>query len=186
MRDRAVLDTGVIVAIYFDEDASERAVEVASKHSPITLDLAVAEVGNAAWKRVAFFGESKDATWKSLYKCLEFIKSCREGESAIIYAGQKNVRESECKKRCSDGLRCGPHQTASNLRCCPAFRSEPPCLALIPLQPPYSIMEIEYFWPSLYSPRLSASWSPPRAAGRCPEQPPGMAAIAGGGTVHGK
>ena len=51
MRDRAVLDTGVIVAIYFDEDASERAVEVASKHSPITLDLAVAEVGNAAWKR---------------------------------------------------------------------------------------------------------------------------------------
>ena len=65
MRDRAVLDTGVIVAIYFDEDASERAVEVASKHSPITLDLAVAEVGNAAWKRVAFFGESKDATWKS-------------------------------------------------------------------------------------------------------------------------
>ncbi len=78
MRDRAVLDTGVIVAIYFDEDASERAVEVASKHSPITLDLAVAEVGNAAWKRVAFFGESKDATWKSLYKCLEFIKSCSQ------------------------------------------------------------------------------------------------------------
>jgi len=78
MRDRAVLDTGVIVAIYFDEDASERAVEVASKHSPITLDLAVAEVGNAAWKRVAFFGESKDVTWKSLYKCLEFIKSCSQ------------------------------------------------------------------------------------------------------------
>ena len=42
------------------------------------MDLAVAEVGNAAWKRVAFFGESKDATWKSLYKCLEFIKSCSQ------------------------------------------------------------------------------------------------------------
>jgi len=78
MQDRAVLDTGVIVAIYFDEDASESAVEVASEHSPITLDLAVAEVGNAAWKRVAFFEESKDATWKSLYKCLEFIRSCSQ------------------------------------------------------------------------------------------------------------
>lgn len=78
MRDRAVLDTGVIVAVYFDEDASDRAAEVASKHSPITLDLAVAEVGNAAWKRVVFFADSKDAASKSLYKCLEFIKSCTQ------------------------------------------------------------------------------------------------------------
>jgi predicted nucleic acid-binding protein len=76
MRDKAILDTGVIVAIYFEEDASERAVEAASGHSPITIDLAVAEVGNAAWKRVALFGEDKDATWRSLYKCLDFIKSC--------------------------------------------------------------------------------------------------------------
>ncbi|NTV27571.1 MAG: type II toxin-antitoxin system VapC family toxin, partial [Methanothrix sp.] len=60
MLDKAILDTGVIVAIYFEEDASERAVEVASEHSPITVDLAVAEVGNAAWKRVALFGEGKD------------------------------------------------------------------------------------------------------------------------------
>jgi predicted nucleic acid-binding protein len=84
MRDRAVLDTGVIVAIYFDEDASERAENVAAKHSPITLDLAVAEVGNAAWKRVALFGESKDATWKSLSKCLEFIKSCAQISSSEL------------------------------------------------------------------------------------------------------
>ena len=76
MRDKVILDTGVIVAIYFEEDASERAVEAASEHSPITVDLAVAEVGNAAWKRVALFGEGKDATWSSLYKCLDFIKSC--------------------------------------------------------------------------------------------------------------
>ena len=76
MRDKAILDTGVIVAIYFEEDASERAVEAASEHSPITVDLAVAEVGNAAWKRVALFGEGKDATWRSLYKCLDLIKSC--------------------------------------------------------------------------------------------------------------
>lgn len=76
MRDRAVLDSGVIFAIYFEEDASERAVKAASEYSPITLDLAVAEVGNAAWKRVAFFQENKDVAALSLSKCLLFIKSC--------------------------------------------------------------------------------------------------------------
>ena len=86
MQDRAVLDTGVIVAIFFDEAASDRAVEVASECSPVTLDLAVAEAGNAAWKRVAFFGESKDAAWKSLYKCLEFIKSCHQISSSELAA----------------------------------------------------------------------------------------------------
>jgi len=76
MRDRVVLDSGVIFAIYFEENASERAAKAANEYSPITLDLAVAEVGNAAWKRVAFFTESKDATWLSLSKCLQFLKSC--------------------------------------------------------------------------------------------------------------
>lgn len=76
MRDRAVLDSGVIFALYFEEDASERAIEAVDLLSPITLDLAVAEVGNAAWKRVALFKESKDSTRASLSKCLEFIKSC--------------------------------------------------------------------------------------------------------------
>lgn len=77
MRDRAVLDSGVIFALYFEEDASERAVNAVDKLSPITVDLAVAEVGNAAWKRVALFKENKDSTRASLSKCLEFIKSCR-------------------------------------------------------------------------------------------------------------
>jgi predicted nucleic acid-binding protein len=76
MRDRVVLDSGVIFALYFEEDASLRAVNAANEYNPITLDLAVAEVGNAAWKRVAFFEESKDAAWLSLSKCLLFIKSC--------------------------------------------------------------------------------------------------------------
>lgn len=76
MRDRAVLDSGVIFALYFEEDASVRAERAANEYSPITLDLAVAEVGNAAWKRVAFFEESKDASLLSLFRCLQFIKSC--------------------------------------------------------------------------------------------------------------
>ena len=77
MRDRAVLDSGAIFALYFEEDASQRAIDAVDLLSPITLDLAVAEVGNAAWKRVALFKESKDSTRASLSKCLEFIKSCR-------------------------------------------------------------------------------------------------------------
>ena len=84
MRDRAVLDSGVIFALYFEEDASERAVNAANQYSPITLDLAVAEVGNAAWKRVAFFEESKDAAWLSLSKCLLFIKSCTMMNSSVL------------------------------------------------------------------------------------------------------
>lgn len=76
MRDKAVLDSGVIFALYFEEDASLRAVKAANDYSPVTLDLAVAEIGNAAWKRVALFKEDKDATWLSLSKCLQFIKSC--------------------------------------------------------------------------------------------------------------
>ena len=36
----------------------------------------MAEVGNAAWKRVAFFQERDDAARLSLSKCLEFIASC--------------------------------------------------------------------------------------------------------------
>jgi predicted nucleic acid-binding protein len=40
MRDRAVLDSGVIFALYFEEDASLRAEKAANEYSPITLDLA--------------------------------------------------------------------------------------------------------------------------------------------------
>lgn len=76
MRDRAVLDSGVIFALYFQEDASERAERAVEAISPIVLDLSVAEVGNAAWKRVTIFQESKDSARASFSKCLEFIKSC--------------------------------------------------------------------------------------------------------------
>ena len=86
MRDRAVLDSGVIFAIYFEEEASERAAKAAGGCSPITLDLAVAEVGNAAWKRVAFFQERDDAAHLSLSKCLEFIASCALMRSSDLAA----------------------------------------------------------------------------------------------------
>lgn len=76
MPDRVVLDTGVIFAIYFKEEASSRAKRVAAENDPITVDLAFVEVGNAAWKRVMLFGEDKDASRDSLQKCIDYTKSC--------------------------------------------------------------------------------------------------------------
>lgn len=76
MPDKVVLDTGVIFAIYFKEEASSQAKRVAMENDPITVDLAFAETGNAAWKRVTLFGEDRDANRDSLQKCIDYIKSC--------------------------------------------------------------------------------------------------------------
>lgn len=76
MPDRVVLDTGIIFAIYFKEEASSRAKKVAAENDPITIDLAFAEAGNAAWKRIVLFGEDRGASQDSLSKCIEYIKSC--------------------------------------------------------------------------------------------------------------
>jgi predicted nucleic acid-binding protein len=84
MQDRAVLDTGVIVAVYFKEKASSSAKRVAMEHSPVTVDLAFAEVGNAAWKRVVLFGEDRNASQESLIRCLEYIRSCTVLPSADL------------------------------------------------------------------------------------------------------
>ncbi len=76
MPDRVVLDTGIIFAVYFKEEASSRAKKAAMEHDPVTVDLAFAEAGNAAWKRIMLFGEDRDASRISLRGCIEYIKSC--------------------------------------------------------------------------------------------------------------
>ena len=43
-------------------------------------------MGNAAWKRVAFFQEREDAARLSLSKCLEFIASCAVIRSSDLAA----------------------------------------------------------------------------------------------------
>ena len=48
MPDKVVLDSSVIAAMFFREDASTQAIEAAAKSDLITLDLAIAEVGNVA------------------------------------------------------------------------------------------------------------------------------------------
>jgi len=54
MPDNVVLDSSVIAAIFFKEKASERAEKVAEKYRLITVDVAVPEVANVAWKNCQF------------------------------------------------------------------------------------------------------------------------------------
>src|SRR5512136_1187693 len=74
MPDKVVLDSSVIAAIFFPEgEVSERAEEVAAKNDLITLDLAIDDVGNVAWKRAVFFKEDKGTTLAALQDCRDFI-----------------------------------------------------------------------------------------------------------------
>jgi predicted nucleic acid-binding protein len=59
--------------MFFKEAASPRALKCASECDPVTLDLAIAEVGNLAWKQVLFFGESRDMALDALQDCRDFI-----------------------------------------------------------------------------------------------------------------
>jgi predicted nucleic acid-binding protein len=73
MPDRAVLDSSILAAVFFKEAASSRALKCASECHPVTLDLAVVEVGNVAWKQVVFSGESKDRALDAFRDCQDFI-----------------------------------------------------------------------------------------------------------------
>ena len=73
MLDELVLDSSVIAAIFFKEEASERAEEVSENHDLTTIDIAVPEVANVAWKRVIFFNEPREITLIALNRCIDFI-----------------------------------------------------------------------------------------------------------------
>jgi len=52
MRDSVILDSSVIAAIFFKEEASERVEEALRDYKLITVSIAIEEVANVAWKRV--------------------------------------------------------------------------------------------------------------------------------------
>lgn len=83
MEDRIVLDSSVIAAVFFKEEASERAESFAERNYLITVDLAAIEVATVAWKRINFFGEDKELMQKALDNCLDFINTLCE----VIAAG---------------------------------------------------------------------------------------------------
>ena len=78
MPDEIVLDSSLIAALFFKEDASMRARDAAAKSDLITLDLAIAEVGNVAWKQVVLCGADKDQTLVAFKKCQSFISDACE------------------------------------------------------------------------------------------------------------
>lgn len=71
--NKVILDSGVIAAIFFKEDASDRAASAAEAPELITLDLAIVEVANVAWKRVVFFKEPKELMLDALKSSSDFI-----------------------------------------------------------------------------------------------------------------
>ncbi|RLG49604.1 MAG: PIN domain-containing protein, partial [Thermoproteota archaeon] len=74
MRDKALLDTGIISALFFKEEISERVEKIVETYEDlITVDLAIPELTNVAWKRVQFFKESKETIEVNLRKGIEFI-----------------------------------------------------------------------------------------------------------------
>lgn len=92
MPGKCVLDSSIIAAIFFTEKSSKKAMELVQDKTLYTVDLAIAEVANVAWKRAAFFDENRKIIEKALKKGIEFINTSCEvihmdeliGESFVI------------------------------------------------------------------------------------------------------
>jgi predicted nucleic acid-binding protein len=90
MPDKVVLDSSVIAAMFFREEASHRVLKELSDYFAITVDLAIAELGNVAWKQVTFAGESRELARDALEDALEFIvESCKLHEKV---QAKRNIR----------------------------------------------------------------------------------------------
>jgi len=75
MQDKVILDSCVIASIFFEDENSERAERAAMNYRLITLDLAIAEVSNVAWKRIILYNDSSEIILKALKKTIDFINS---------------------------------------------------------------------------------------------------------------
>ncbi|KQC06962.1 MAG: hypothetical protein APR55_04425 [Methanolinea sp. SDB] len=73
MREAAVLDSSVIAAIFLPEEITEKAIDITLDHHCITIDLAFAEVGNVAWKRVLHGGFDPDEVREQYTDSIRFI-----------------------------------------------------------------------------------------------------------------
>jgi predicted nucleic acid-binding protein len=74
MPDRVVLDSSIIAAIFLqDDDDSKRARTTIRSYDRITLDTAIAEIGNVAWKKTVLFGEDRTEMLSGLRDGINFI-----------------------------------------------------------------------------------------------------------------
>ncbi|RLI83351.1 PIN domain-containing protein [Archaeoglobales archaeon] len=84
--NKVVLDSSVIVALFFKEELSDKVEETVEKFSEFhTVSQAYAEVANATWKRVKIYGEDEELSKQALGLALEFIdKICEVEDSRAI------------------------------------------------------------------------------------------------------
>ncbi|QUH22605.1 type II toxin-antitoxin system VapC family toxin [Methanobacterium alkalithermotolerans] len=75
MPDKYVLDSSIIAAVFFQEKSSSKAEQIVSSSELITLDLAMAEVSNVAWKRIKIFQDDPEIIYEALKNSVEFIKT---------------------------------------------------------------------------------------------------------------
>ena len=78
MHDKIVLDSSVIAAIFLPETITGKAIEAAADHDGITVDLACAEVANAAWKRAVHAGNDPESVKTVLDDAIAFIRETCE------------------------------------------------------------------------------------------------------------
>jgi predicted nucleic acid-binding protein len=81
-----VLDSATIAAIFFPDQLSTQVEHVLPRYDEFhTVDLAYAEIGNLALKRVRIFKENRAQVMKSLKAALEFIRNdCKIVESEEV------------------------------------------------------------------------------------------------------
>lgn len=75
MPDKYILDSSIIAAVFFQEKSSSKAEQIVSSSELITVDLAMAEVSNVAWKRIKIFQDDREIIYEALKKSVEFIKT---------------------------------------------------------------------------------------------------------------
>ena len=78
MHDSVVLDSSVIAPIFFPEERTQQIMASLEDKRVITVDLALAEVTNVAWKRCMFFHDELGVTKDALNNCITFINDVCE------------------------------------------------------------------------------------------------------------
>lgn len=99
MPDRVVLDSSIIAAIFLqDDDDSKRARATIRRFDRITLDTAIAEIGNVAWKKTVLFGVDSTEMLGGLQDGIDFItgmcdmlKASDLAEEAYAVAVKNNI-----------------------------------------------------------------------------------------------
>ena len=94
-----MLDSGAIAALFFNDPYSESVETAIYKYESFhTVDFALAEVCNVAWKRVKIFGEDINTCTKALSLARDFVENaCQVTESrelmrqALEIAVEENI-----------------------------------------------------------------------------------------------